>query len=64
MVEWNPKDINQKLRALTHEQAEALYQQLNSAYSPENLPTAEDIAAMKKSNQAEEKQQSEALKKS
>ncbi len=63
MAERNPKDINQKLRALTREQAEALYQQLNSAYSPENLPTAEDIAAMKESDQAEKKQQGEALKK-
>ena len=46
MAEWNPKDINKKLRSLTRDQSEALYQQLNSAYSPENLPTAEDIAAM------------------
>ena len=42
MAERNPKDINQKLRSLTREQAEALYQQLNSAYFPENLPTAEE----------------------
>lgn len=42
MAERNPKDISQKLRSLTREQAEALYQQLNSAYSPENLPTAEE----------------------
>ena len=38
MAERNPKDINKKLRSLTKEQAEALYQQMNSAYAPENLP--------------------------
>ena len=55
MAKRNPKDINQKLRSLTREQVEVLYQQLNSAYSPENLPTEEDIAARKKSNQTEKK---------
>lgn len=64
MAKRNPKDINKKLRSLTREQAEALYQQLNSAYTPENLPTEEDIAAMKSSDQEKKKQWSEALKRS
>ena len=63
MAKRNPKDINKKLRSLTREQAEALYQQLNSAYTPENLPTAEDIAAMKVSDQKGKSKQGEALKK-
>lgn len=48
MAERNPKDINKKLRSLTKEQAEALYQQMNSAYAPENLPGPAKKPAAKK----------------
>lgn len=44
MAERNPKDINKKLRSLTKEQAESLYQQLNSCYPDKKAPAKKTAA--------------------